>query len=598
MDATPRRHLLTRTLCLCAGISALLLAGGCAGSTASSKIKPEGGKVRVDGYATVTAPAGTFAQPTEVTIERRRLSSSRQDLGAAKVLFDIERPAAEELRVTVNAPRQPLQPLDVEFAVPRPMRQAAAKDDRFPEDRPVLRVFARNHWRQPGGREQVSLEPLTGWFDPKSNKVRVTVPPHVFARTADNMNATVATLRLAAAHLSPAPIPAAPHPGGSPLTPVAYAPAGASDECALRMAPPLRGEYRVVTPFGMAGSGEARQFHTGIDFAPAGAGDGGADVLAMAGGVVRAAGVQQGDDGRPTGWNGFVILGHGPDGAGPYTVYANLDPASIRVAPRRDVRRGDVLGTLAAGDDAREPVLHVEYVPQSSTNRGVKADPTACFGTIFAERVTAGFRSSALIRIPAQDADHQSIDESGNDADRVWWSTRTNARTRTVTEGRTLTYSATAGGEVETVADERGLRAHFGVDARPRIESGRKEVSQPDEATAAASGGGRLRFRTLGPARYRVTVRYNAPDAADWGIEHRFQRMTGGKSPQDVNKDFTALASDGNAAAKLERTFEGRLDQPGSYEFDFLPAVAIGGGADKSATLTASALLEVTPDAR
>lgn len=633
MQSTTRRHpvrIAPRCNTPCSSASVLivtggllvLLLGGCASRSASKQIPAAGGSVDVMNTARVDVPAGAFGRPGELTVRRVATpADAGRAFGTAAALFDVEDAGPYEVEIASSA-GQPRQPVWVDLAVPTDLRRtadrkAAANDPDRPA--PRLRVFARNVWTEEGGAagRLVTYEPLPKGFAPGARRVSVEVPPHAFAPAGPDGRLAVAVLRLGLTRTAVGEggtmvFGAMPHARGAFGLPAAAHGPGNGDGHAcggLRLAPPLRGQFRQQTPFGPGADSPAAdaasRFHPGTDYAPDGAlGAAGLDVLAMADGRVVAIGTQPDAHGGGTGgWGHHIVLGHGLDGGGPYTLYAHLDDSSApRVTLGEQVNRGQTIGRLAAGEgDAQAegeglpaPAdLHVELIPRGG--RRVKADPHACLTRAFVERLVAGYRATAVIRPPAFDTDAQSIELSGNRADNAWWPGGATARTTLAREGRTLNYTGEAVGRVVTLVDDEGLRLQIKTTARGNVRGKFEDDSVPAGASAGGNGGARIRFRTAGPARYRLAVRYHVAEAGQWSIDTRFRRAADGDE-KELSPEYNDMPRTGDGPADFDQTFVGRLEQAGAYDFDFLPGLTVGGGATRAAAVDATVVLEVLPE--
>ncbi len=589
---------------------------------ATSTIRTTGGTVRVDDVGSVDVPAGAFDGPTDVTLVRAAAANAVESFGDAAVLFGVRRPLPYEYRVNAAA-GQPNAPIEVEVVLPRKWRRMAAADPAI--DASALRVFGRNVWTSGGGGGDdaggdagrlVTLEPLPGTYDPRGGSLRVSVPPAFFseANPGAGGDAVAAVLRLALTDAGEDPADASSDDAGgatSPTTTVgtaAAAPsaeaAGAGGGCDLPLGPPLRGKFTRTTPFGPTDAGGVARFHPGTDYAPdAALGDAGREVLAVADGRVLAAGAQTNRDGEPVGWGRYVIVAHGRRDAAPFTLYATLAPDQVGARPGQRVTRGDVIARVGGGEggegnsggEAGGNELHLEFVPGGRPAGAVaKADPSDCYSGVLVEHLVAGMRSSAIVAAPDLDVETQSVELRGTAADNV----RRPFATRARAKDAGLTYTGDATGAVVTVVDGRRFRFEYDADAAAAVDAGPRAPTHPEGAAATVSGNGRVRFRTTRPAAYRLTIRYDVSDAAQYRVDARFQAVgDGGESPRPVDGDLKRAAASGKGPTKFDQTFEGRLAEHQTFDFEFHPAI-VGGGAEARGTLDATAVLEVIPDAQ
>lgn len=567
-----------------------LVAAGCAGAQADRAVPPGGGEVRIDEVAAVDVPAGAFDQKTRVSLSRVAAPDAREAFGEAAVLFDVRQPLPYAFHVTTEG-GPPKEAVTVEIVVPEEWRRRAQVDPEF--DRSVLRVFGRNVWESAGHR-LVTLEPLAAGVNPRSRVVRVEVPPQFFSKSISSIDGHAAILRLG---LTPAPgaeeavVIALPSPESVPA-PAAGKEAEAQT-CRVTLGPPLRGNFHETTPFGTQEVNGARRYHPGIDLAPdPAAGEAGHDVLAMADGVVAGAGTQTDATGHPAGWGQYVILAHGRRGTAPFTVYANLLGGQSPVRLGQRVRRGEVIGRIAPPSESAGHDLHLEFVPGIAPAAVAKADPRACMTGIVIDRMIAGFRSSAIVDAPALETDDQAVDVHGSAADNERWIFATHAAARQPDTG--ISYVSDVSGAVTTRVNADSMRIELTADGVAGATSIRKNASHPAIAAASGAGGVRTRFHVAGPARYRLTIRYDVSEEAQWRVQTRLDR-TGAGTTRSVDEGIKEAAGSGEGPAKFERVYEGSLEEDATYDFDFLPMLVFGGEAGE-ATLSAHAVLEVNLD--
>jgi hypothetical protein len=235
--------------------------------------------------------------------------------------------------------------------------------------------------------------------------------------------------------------------------------------------------------------------------------------------------------------------------------------------------------------------LHVEYVSGGiSPATLAKADPAEQAAALLVERVVAGARSTAVVTPPDIDADQQAAEARGTAAENGSWLFGTDAKAN---DGNGLSYRSGASGDVVTALGPQGLRVVIDGKQSAAVGAWAKTTTHPQGATATGSTGSRLRFRTLGPATYRLRVTYAAPEGAgQWRVDTRLDGVASDGSAKPA--DAGLKSASGSGAVTFDQTFEGRLDPRTTYDFEFSPAVAHGGSKGQL-TLTGRAVLEVMP---
>src|SRR3954469_18145642 len=162
-----------RLLTLLIGCSvAVTFTGGCVTHhAATARIKPTaGGTVRIDKIAAAEVPPGTFARDAEVTLERVDRSDTLEAFAESAVIYEVVQALPYEYRVTATGAGRPRESVELTIDLPPRWRKTVRNDPRL--DSATVRAFARNVWPQ-GARPLVTLEPLVGTLDAKSDALHV-----------------------------------------------------------------------------------------------------------------------------------------------------------------------------------------------------------------------------------------------------------------------------------------------------------------------------------------------------------------------------------------------------------------------------------------
>jgi murein DD-endopeptidase MepM/ murein hydrolase activator NlpD len=313
----------------------------------SAKVGSQGGSVELDGVAEVEFPAGAFASPTRVEIERKRSDEWSELFSTTSIIFGAGESVAYQVAVNTGTALPQADSFAVTLHVPQDFASSVPADH-------AVEAFVL--LRQTGGSGESidSWELVSSDYDVQARTLRVRVPSFVlapaFSTDGDNeIRFTIAST---------------PGTRQSVLMErrLSFAAAGA---CATSTGKPL--DQMIL----QEGFGELRKdpskgykLHWGADLtAPIGT-----PVYAALSGTVKFAGIIRG-------YGNTIILRHGAA----QTLYAHL--SSIDVTVDQQVTEGAVIGRTGISGNAggTQPHLHYEIAPRGDVLQNKnKADPYGC----------------------------------------------------------------------------------------------------------------------------------------------------------------------------------------------------------------------------
>jgi len=159
------------------------------GSASIAEIGPAGGTVELEGVAAVTFPAGSFLQPTTVSVVRATDPQVGSIFDETSVLFRVG--PRLEYEVLINAGPQPILSSDIQLELAIPQSYL----DSLPGGS-SLDVFAL--LTSGNAQDQYDyFELFPGEFDSSTNVLSVTLPTQVFANTRNASGLYEATIVVA-----------------------------------------------------------------------------------------------------------------------------------------------------------------------------------------------------------------------------------------------------------------------------------------------------------------------------------------------------------------------------------------------------------------